>query len=568
MSIDTQFLDISFDKAGIRNSQKRLKGIITELAVDPIAAYPDKLTGEFELVEEIIAKRVAAVIAYWCQHKHDPVRPSSQDKMSDITNARNSDDTLEEFYTEQVKDALHTLAPTLRLDVPADYVADTDELEYALLELEERFEHTGVTDVRTESVLEETAPAEVPSMGNGNGANSDFDWDDIDDLDDDEDTAAFAQWVTDDAPKRSNGNGTGNRKQTAQAQKETEIVITRNNSELAEAPQQEIRLDVLSLEAEETWRMIYNLMGYHSEYIQEKMLPRWQQNPDTFEGDRRFLYNVFIQAIRNAAGVQYVAGNFTFTGQKMTVDQLWNYYFTDLSQNVGPQLSAARLDAAINDPWYKKAWQTFVKQLRNFSIMWTLALIIALIFDGLTTYVSLDQTPMEGFMVLVFTLLITALFQIADMLVINYRKREFESDALIAKYNAKVEQLAKTLETLAPTSDSYVQLSMEKSQAHADLKASEDNRKLARRGRYWSARIADINIVVTAYGFAFLFLNAEEPMYAVVQQINFIFVDQAWNSVNLWVFLMVGLAITVSFVINTAQRTEILGWSMRRLKNE
>jgi hypothetical protein len=31
---------------------------------------------------------------------------------------------------------------------------------------------------------------------------------------------------------------------------------------------------------------------------------------------------------------------------------------------------------------------------------------------------------------------------------------------------------------------------------------------------------------------------------------------------------MIGLAITVSFVINTAQRTEILGWSMRRLKND
>jgi hypothetical protein len=40
-----------------------------------------------------------------------------------------------------------------------------------------------------------------------------------------------------------------------------------------------------------------------------------------------------------------------------------------------------------------------------------------------------------------------------------------------------------------------------------------------------------------------------------------------WNGINLWVFLMIGMAITVSFVINTAQRTEILGWSMRRLKN-
>lgn len=31
---------------------------------------------------------------------------------------------------------------------------------------------------------------------------------------------------------------------------------------------------------------------------------------------------------------------------------------------------------------------------------------------------------------------------------------------------------------------------------------------------------------------------------------------------------MIGLAVTVSFVINTAQRTEMLGWAMRRLKNE
>jgi len=31
---------------------------------------------------------------------------------------------------------------------------------------------------------------------------------------------------------------------------------------------------------------------------------------------------------------------------------------------------------------------------------------------------------------------------------------------------------------------------------------------------------------------------------------------------------MVALSITVSFVVNTAQRTEILSWSMRRLKQD
>jgi uncharacterized membrane protein YagU involved in acid resistance len=91
---------------------------------------------------------------------------------------------------------------------------------------------------------------------------------------------------------------------------------------------------------------------------------------------------------------------------------------------------------------------------------------------------------------------------------------------------------------------------------------------MARRGRFWSARIADINVIVTAYGFSFLFLNSEEPMYSLIQQFDYIFVKNEWQHLDLWVFLMVGLAITVSFVVNTAQRTEILGWSMRRLKNE
>ncbi|MEL6310558.1 MAG: hypothetical protein AAFQ52_20630, partial [Chloroflexota bacterium] len=123
------------------------------------------------------------------------------------------------------------------------------------------------------------------------------------------------------------------------------------------------------------------------------------------------------------------------------------------------------------------------------------------------------------------------------------------------------------ISSLETTSESYVQMSMKRSQALADWKAAEDNRKMAKRGRFWSARIADINVIVTAYGFAFMFLNAEEPMYALFEQVQIINAG-AWEQFNLWVFLMIGLAVTVSFVINTAQRTEVLGWSMRRLKNE
>jgi len=310
------------------------------------------------------------------------------------------------------------------------------------------------------------------------------------------------------------------------------------------------------------------MMGYRSEYIQEKMLPRWQQRPETFDQDRRFLYDLFIQVIRNSAGVQLVAGNYSFADRQMSIDQLWHAYYLDLSQNAGPLLAAANFDAVINQSWYKKLLLTFLERLRNLSPIWLLALGIALIFDGLTTYVSLDQTPMDGMMVAVFTALITALFQIADLLVINYRKREFEAEAMRAKYYAKFEQLTRVLQGLDISSDSYVQFSLEKSRAQADWKAAEDSRKMARRGRYWSARIADINIIITAYGFAYLFLDSEEPMYALFEQLETLFVTQQWSDLNLWVFLMVGLATTVSFVINTAQRTEILGWSMRRLKND
>ena len=60
----------------------------------------------------------------------------------------------------------------------------------------------------------------------------------------------------------------------------------------------------------------------------------------------------------------------------------------------------------------------------------------------------------------------------------------------------------------------------------------------------------------------------EQARNALFEQLEILFVTQQWSDLNLWVFLMVGLATTVSFVINTAQRTEILGWSMRQLKND
>ena len=178
-------------------------------------------------------------------------------------------------------------------------------------------------------------------------------------------------------------------------------------------------------------------------------------------------------------------------------------------------LTQARLQASVTDSWWKKAYQNFFAEIRKISFVWLTALAIALIFDALTTYVSLDQTPMEGVMVWVFTILLTILFQIADVLVISYRKREFEADAMEAKYKAIFERLGKTIEGLSVTSDSFVELSMQRSQAVADWKAAEDSRKMAKRGRFWSARIADINIIVTAYGFAYMLLNATEPMYAL-----------------------------------------------------
>jgi hypothetical protein len=333
-------------------------------------------------------------------------------------------------------------------------------------------------------------------------------------------------------------------------------------------PEKGLQDSVLNISAQEAWQLIYGLIGYQTEYTQETLLPRWRQTPTAFDKDRRFLYGLFLDTLRNAAGVQQIAGHYVFKEGRVTVDTLWTHYFTDLSQNVAPQLAAAKLHSNANDPWYKKAWQTLQTEVGNLSPIWMVALSIALILDALTTYISLDQTPMEGAMVWLFTILITALFQIADQLVISYRQREFDAEAMAAKYRAQYERLEQEIAKLPITSDSYVQLSMNKSKANADWNAAEDNRKMARRGRFWTARIADINVVVTAYGLSYLFLNAREPMDALVTQFEAIFVQQDLRNVDPWIFLMVALAITVSFVINTAQRTEILGWSMRRLKRE
>lgn len=548
MMIQPNYLEISFDDAGIRNSQKRLKGLISELAVEPLRAYQDDLTGEFDAVEEIVLKRIANVIAYWSEHKHDPIAPKSSDKMSDITNTSTgkNDPTLEEFYIEQVQTAMHVLAPTFRLDIPEGYFPHTDELEFALLELEENFHSAGKA-----------------SAMNVTGQKFDED----DEPDDDSDDNPYDETT----PTTLKAEQTPQRfqpKELTQQRQAERAIVSAAEHQIVEVPPRQVEVNVVNIGTEDAWRMIYNMLGYESEYIQQTMLPRWQQYPDAFQTDRQFLYRMFIEAIQHSAGAQVIAGNFHFADQRLTVDQLWQYYFSDLSQKVAPQLTAAKLHAAANDPWWKKLRQRIMGDLKNISPIWLVALGIALVFDGLTTYISLDQTPMEGIIVPIFTVLITALFQIADQLVINYRKREFEADALIAKYKAQFERRTSALESLDTASESYVQMSMERSKAQADWKAAEDNRKMARRGRFWSARIADINVIVTAYGFAFLFLNAEEPVYALIQQIDYIFVQGVWENVDLWVFLMVGLAITVSFVVNTAQRTEILGWSMRRLKRE
>lgn len=576
MTADPQFFEISFERAGVRNSLKRLKDLIEQLAVEPLKAHHQDLAGDFDLIEEIVLKRVANVIRYWCINKHDPVKPTSKALMSDITNARRDDITLEAFYVDQVANALHILSPILNFSVPDGYRAITDELEYALLELEEQVEHDDSIEVRISS---EQLPPPERTYEDGDyddimaGIDIDALEDDKDYEDDaDEDEEPIVAFVPKPTPKVMPNGASQEKVETpelntpSKPHREKSIVVTADKN-LQEVDQR-IHITTLSISSEDAWGMIYNLMGYPSEYIQSKLLPRWQQYPEAFEKDRRFLYEMFIKTIQNAAGTQVIAGNYTFADGRMTIDQLWNYYFSDLSQNIAPQLAVARFDNVVNETRWQKLFRPFIEKFRNISPIWMIALVIALVFDGLTTYVSLDQTPMDGFMVMVFTVLITALFQIADVLVINYRKREFEADAMIAKYTAKFEQLTQTISSLDTASDSYVQFSMDRSQAQADLNAAEDNRKMARRGRFWSARIADINVIVTAYGFAYMFLNAEEPMQALAEQFRYIFELGAFESVNIWVFLMVSLAITVSFVINTAQRTEILGWTMQRLKSE
>lgn len=569
MNIDPKYLDMSFEGVGVRNSQKRLKSLIADLAVEPLNQFQDELTGKFELVEDLLLKRIAAVVAFWCRNKYHPVSPRAHDMMSTITNSSKNDIALSEFYFNEVKNAMFVLAPNFALDVSEQYSPDRlDELEFALLELEETHYETGAlaadededfqAEIEVENDDEDMMEYDEPDFDAVQLEEDDYSVIDMNNINIDGDFAALTQLVEDERPKE--------RERTAQPQRAIAAAAPQQAIEVAQPA--EIQLDVLNVSTEHAWRLVYDLMGYDSEYIQNSMIPRWQNSPDTFDKDRRFMYGLFIDTIRNAAGTQHIAGNYTFGDRRMTVDQLWTHYFSDLSQRVGPQLAAARIYTAANDPWYKKLWQRFNTNFENVSIVWMIALAIALIFDGLTTYISLDQTPMEGIIVPIFTILITALFQIADQLVISYRRREFDAEAMAAKYHAQFERLTRSLETLQTTSESFVQLSMDKSKAHSDWKAAEDNRKMARRGRFWSARIADINVVITAYGFSYLFLNGVEPMYALAQQIDYIFVKGTWESIDLWVFLMIGLAVTVSFVVNTAQRTEILGWSMRRMKKQ
>ncbi|MGJ3240985.1 MAG: hypothetical protein ACFE0Q_19910 [Anaerolineae bacterium] len=542
MNINPTYLELSFDKAGIRNSQKRLKELIRDVAIEPLKEYQNDLQHKLGLVEEIVSRRVAKTITYWLLHKSDPVKPESSDLMSTITNASKNDSTLNEFYLTEVKNAIYSLAPIFALEIPDPYVFETEELEYALIELEDKFEALPeTTDAPTLNPIE-TADHRRRDSDMARKLNRQATAPTHETLDEFVSIEERAEVVDDQA------------------------IVVAQEQRVERNPEPAIDINVLNMSADQAWRLTYDLIGFNTEYIQGQMIPRWVNNPETFEKDRRFLYQTFIDTIRNAVGVQIVAGNHRFADRPMTIDAMWNYYYTDLSRHVGPLLSAAKLDAAVNDPWYRKWWKYLRTEGRKISPVWLLVLAVALIFDGLTTFVSLDQTPMEGFMVWVFTILITILFQIADVLVIDYRRREFEADAMVAKYKAQFEKITTTLSSLDTTSDSYVQLSMRKSQSVADWKASEDNRRMARRGRFWSARIADINVIVTAYGFAYMFLNAEEPMYALYQQIEVIRAG-IWDSLNLWVFLMIGLAVTVSFVINTAQRTEILGWSMRRLKN-
>ncbi len=472
--------------------------------------------------------------------------------MGDITNASKNDVTLAQFYISEVKSALQSLALSLDLKGPADYEPRLDNLAEVLSEL----------GSQPELITEET--------------------DDDAPLDDEFSFDAIITYAVDQPPvdlgqMTLEGQFTELEKlatyeaveEKMQGRVEQErAIVTSNQNQIIEVTENAIQNTVLTITADEAWQLIYGLIGYRTDYIQETMLPRWQQNPAAFDKDRRFLYGLFLDTLRNAAGVQNISGHHTFRGRRMTLDMLWTHYYSDLAQNVAPQLAAAKLHNDATDPWHKKLRQLVQGELGKISVVWLIALAIAMVLDALTTYISLDQTPMEGAMVLMFTVLITALFQIADQLVISYRKREFDAEAMVAKYHAQYEGLTQEVSKLAITSESYIQMSMNKSKSHADWEAAADNRKMAQRGRFWTARIADINVAVTAYGLSYLFLNAREPMLAVIEQFEAIFVYNDMRRVDPWVFLMVALSITVSFVVNTAQRTEILSWSMRRLKQD
>src|SRR5690606_14800851 len=108
---------------------------------------------KFDLIAEILMKRIAKAIGFWCQHKHDPVAPQIEQMMSEITNSTKNDSSLGDFYKSEVKAALYTLAPMFGLEIPTSYAVSTDELEFVLLELEEKYEagEFGATDSADES---------------------------------------------------------------------------------------------------------------------------------------------------------------------------------------------------------------------------------------------------------------------------------------------------------------------------------------------------------------------------------------------------------------------------------
>lgn len=488
------------------------------------------------------------------------------DKMGDITNASKNDVTLAQFYTNEVKLALRSLVTSLELTMPGDYEPRLDHLADALNDLGSQPEL--MTDEDDEDILLEDEDSlldndDIP-------LEDEFAFDVVMNHVKDQPPVDLDQITLEGQFTELESLATYNEvaEKMEQRMEQERAIVTSNQNQVIEIADKSIQDNVLTITSEEAWQLIYGLIGYRTDYIQDTMLPRWQQNPVAFDKDRRFLYGLFIDTLRNAAGVQNISGHHTFRDRRMTLDMLWTHYYSDLAQNIAPQLAAAKLHNKTNDSWYKKLRQTVQDEIGRISPIWLIALGIAMILDALTTYISLDQTPMEGPMVLMFTVLITALFQIADQLVISYRKREFEAEAMAAKYQAQYKALVQEVDRLAITSESYVQLSMNRSKSHADWKAVEDSRKMARRGRFWTARIADINVVITAYGLSYLFLNAREPMAAIVEQLEAIFVLKDLKSVDPWIFLMVALAVTVSFVINTAQRTEILSWSMRRLKEE